>query len=45
MQALAAVRGVDAAMIVGACSDPAQIPGRLHEARVSGVKRALALVE
>ena len=41
MQALAAVRGVDAAMIVRACTDAAQIPVRLYEARVAAVKRAL----
>ena len=41
MQALEAVRGVDAAMIVRGCSDAAQIPVRLHEARVAAVKRAL----
>jgi len=45
MQALAAVRGVDAAMIVRACVDVAQIPVRLHEARVAAVKRALALTD
>jgi len=43
MQALAAVRGVDAAMIVRGCTDATQIPVRLHEARVAAVKRALAL--
>lgn len=41
MQALDAVRGVDAAMIVRACTDAAQIPVRLYEARVAAVKRAL----
>jgi tRNA nucleotidyltransferase (CCA-adding enzyme) len=40
-QALDAVRGVDAAMIVRGCADAAQIPVRLHEARVAAVKRAL----
>jgi len=40
-QALAAIRGVDAAMIVRGCSDAAQIPVRLHEARVAAVRRAL----
>ncbi len=39
--ALAAIRGVDAAMIVRGCSDAAQIPVRLHEARVAAVRRAL----
>lgn len=41
MAALGAVRGVDAAMIVRGCDDAAQIPQRLHEARVAAVKRAL----
>jgi tRNA nucleotidyltransferase (CCA-adding enzyme) len=41
MQALAAVRGVDAAMIVRACTDAAQIPLRLYEARIAAVRRAL----
>jgi len=39
--ALDAVRGVDAAMIVRGCADAAQIPQRLHEARVAAVRRAL----
>ena len=45
MRALAAVRAVDAATIVQACSDAAQIPIRLHEARVAAVKQALSLAE
>ena len=40
-QALAAIHGVDAAAIVRACSDAAQIPVRLHEARTAAVKRGL----
>ncbi len=37
-QALAAVRGVDAGAIAKACDDPAQIPQRIHAARVAAVK-------
>ena len=37
-RALAAVRAIDAGAIARACSDPAQIPLRLHEARVAAVK-------
>jgi tRNA nucleotidyltransferase (CCA-adding enzyme) len=37
-QALAAVRGVDAGAIAKGCADPAQIPQRVHEARVAAVK-------
>jgi len=37
-QALAAVRGVDAGVIAKACDDPAQIPQRIHAARVAAVK-------
>jgi tRNA nucleotidyltransferase (CCA-adding enzyme) len=37
-QALAAVRGVDAGAIARNCSDPGQIPARVHEARVAAVK-------
>ena len=37
--ALAVVRGVDAAMIVRSCSDAAQIPLRLHEARTAALRR------
>jgi tRNA nucleotidyltransferase (CCA-adding enzyme) len=35
---LAAVRGVDAGAIAKACTEPAQIPTRIHEARVAAVK-------
>ncbi len=45
MQALAAVRGVDAAMIVRACPDAAQISSRLHEARAAAVKRAWSTLQ
>ncbi len=38
--ALAAIRGVDAAAIARNCPVPAQIPVRLHEARVDAVKKA-----
>lgn len=41
LQALEAVRGVDAAMIVRGCADATQIPQRLFEARVAAVRRAL----
>ncbi|OIR03557.1 multifunctional CCA protein [mine drainage metagenome] len=37
-RALAAVRAIDAGAIARACSDPAQIPLRLHEARVAALK-------
>jgi tRNA nucleotidyltransferase (CCA-adding enzyme) len=40
-QVLAAIRGVDAATIVRACRDAAQIPVRLHEARTAAVQRGL----
>ena len=46
LTALTAVRGVDAAAIARSCAgDPAQIPPRLHAARVAAVRQALALVE
>jgi tRNA nucleotidyltransferase (CCA-adding enzyme) len=32
------VRGVDAGAIAKGCTDPAQIPQRIHEARVAAVK-------
>ena len=37
LAALTAVRAVDAGAIAKACSDPAQIPQRVHEARVAAV--------
>jgi len=37
-RALAAVRGIDAGAIARACDDAAQIPLRIHEARVAAVK-------
>ena len=37
-RALAAVRAVDAGAIARACEDPAQIPLRVHEARVAAVR-------
>lgn len=37
-RALAAARAVDAGVIARACEDPAQIPLRIHEARVAAVK-------
>lgn len=40
-QALAAVRGVDAGAVARSCADPAQIPQRLHQARVRAVAQAL----
>ena len=43
-QALAAVRGVDAGAIARGCTEPAQIPQRIHQARVAAVK-ALGLQE
>ncbi|MBA3033864.1 MAG: multifunctional CCA addition/repair protein [Gammaproteobacteria bacterium] len=36
-QVLAAVQGVDAGAVARACEDPAQIPARVHEARVKAV--------
>jgi tRNA nucleotidyltransferase (CCA-adding enzyme) len=36
-RALAAVRAVDAGAIARACTDPAQIPARIHAARVAAV--------
>jgi tRNA nucleotidyltransferase (CCA-adding enzyme) len=35
----AAARAVDAGFIAGACADPAQIPLRIHEARVAAVTK------
>ncbi|HRP96698.1 MAG TPA: multifunctional CCA addition/repair protein [Rhodocyclaceae bacterium] len=40
--ALTAVQSVDAGAIARACSDKTQIPQRIHAARVSAVKHALA---
>ncbi len=40
-RALAAARGIDAGAIARSCADPAQIPARLHEARIAAVKQAL----
>lgn len=37
-QALAAMQGVDAGAVARACDDPAQIPIKVHEARVAAVK-------
>jgi tRNA nucleotidyltransferase (CCA-adding enzyme) len=37
LSALTAVRAVDAGAIAKACTDPAQIPQRVHEARVAAV--------
>ena len=37
-RSLAAVRAIDAGAIARACPDPAQIPSRLHEARVAALK-------
>ena len=45
MQALDAVRRVDAAAIALACSDALQIAERLHAARVAAVKQALELAD
>ena len=45
LKALAAIRSVDAASIARNCRDPLQIPERIHMARVSAVKQALALLE
>ena len=36
-QALAAVQAVEAGAIAQACADPAQIPSRIHEARVQAI--------
>ena len=44
-QALDAMRDIDAAMIVRACREAAQIPLRLHEARTVAVKRALPALQ
>ena len=44
-QALGAMRGIDAAMIVRACREAAQIPLRLHEARTAALKRALPALQ
>lgn len=41
--ALAAVQSVDAGALVAAIADKSQIPLRLHEARVSAVKRVLKI--
>lgn len=41
LTALAAVEAVDGGKIAQACSDKAQIPGRIHMARVAAVKTAL----
>ncbi|MBX9850119.1 MAG: multifunctional CCA addition/repair protein [Rhodocyclaceae bacterium] len=38
MAVLAAVRGIDAGAIAKACTDPAQIPARVHAARVEAVQ-------
>lgn len=40
LQALSAVRGVDAGAIARACADKSQIPARLHAARVAALKVA-----
>ena len=42
-RALAAFRAVDAAAIARGCTNPAEIPERLHAARVAAVKDVLAL--
>jgi len=42
-KALAAMRAVDAASIARHCTDTAQIPERVHGARVAAVRQALAL--
>lgn len=39
-RALAAVRGVDAGSIARNCAEKAQIPARVHEARIAAVKAA-----
>jgi tRNA nucleotidyltransferase (CCA-adding enzyme) len=41
-QALAATRAVDAAAIARATDDPAQIPARIHAARIAALKTATA---
>jgi len=43
LRALAAFRAVDAAAIARGCTNPAEIPERLHAARVAAVKDVLAL--
>jgi len=43
--ALAAIQSVDAAAIARACPDPAQIPVRIHAARVAAVGEKLVLGE
>ena len=43
LRALAAFRAVDAAIIARGCAHPAEIPERLHAARVFAVKAALSL--
>ena len=43
--ALAAVQSIDAGAISRACSDRAQIPARIHEARVAAVKRLIGQEE
>ncbi|MFZ4535189.1 multifunctional CCA addition/repair protein [Propionivibrio sp.] len=45
LRALDAVRAVDAAAIARGCADAAQIPERLHTARVAAVKQVLALAD
>jgi tRNA nucleotidyltransferase (CCA-adding enzyme) len=45
MQALQAIRRVDAAAIARTCSDAAQIAAHLHAARVAAVKQALELAD
>jgi tRNA nucleotidyltransferase (CCA-adding enzyme) len=40
--ACAAARAVDAGAVARACTDPAQIPQRVHEARVSAVNQVLS---
>jgi tRNA nucleotidyltransferase (CCA-adding enzyme) len=40
--AVAAARGVDAGVVAAACTDPARIPARIHEARVAAVSAVLA---
>jgi tRNA nucleotidyltransferase (CCA-adding enzyme) len=41
-RALAAVQSVDAGAIAQACTDPAQIPVRIHEVRVEAIKASSA---
>ena len=41
-RALAAAQSVDAGAIARACADPAQIPRRIHQARVAALKEATA---